>query len=107
MKRVISFTIAAALLASTAFADQYVNGYTRRDGTYVQGYTRSDRDSSYNNNYSTQGNQNPYTGEYGSNSRTYNDRTPEYNTRTYGNPGYERSNSSSSYGSNSLYRGLR
>ncbi|GFO59224.1 hypothetical protein GMST_15490 [Geomonas silvestris] len=94
-------------MAATCFADQYVNGYTRKDGTYVNGYTRSDSDSSYNNNYSTKGNTNPYTGESGTNSRTYNDRTPDYNTKTYGNPGYDNSygssGSKSGRKSNSLY----
>jgi len=87
------FTLVLVLLAIavTCFADQSVRGYTRKDGTYVNGYTRSDSDSSYNNNYSTKGNTNPYTGESGTNSRTYNDRTPEYNKKTYGNPGYESS----------------
>lgn len=82
------------VLLSTAVAcsaDEYVRGYTRKDGTYVNGYTRSDRDSSYNNNYSTRGNTNPYTGQSGTNTPTYNDRTPAYNNKTYGNPGYENS----------------
>lgn len=88
MKSLIALLILMAI-AATCFADQRVNGYTRKDGTYVNGYTRSDSDSSYNNNYSTKGNTNPYTGEEGSRPRTYNDNTPEYNTKTYGNPGYE------------------
>lgn len=98
-------TIATLLLllsfAGTAFADQWVNGYTRKDGTYVNGYVRSNSDSSYNNNWSVRGNSNPYTGESGTRSRTYNDRTPEYNNRTYGNPGYESGGSYGGYGSSS------
>jgi hypothetical protein len=62
-------TIIAALLSifvvSAAHADTYVNGYTRRDGTYVQGHYRSNANSTYNDNYSTRGNYNPYTGEAG------------------------------------------
>lgn len=50
---------------SPVFADTYVNGYTRRDGTYVQGHYRSSADSSRLNNYSTRGNYNPYTGQQG------------------------------------------
>lgn len=46
-------------------ADQYVNGYYRRDGTYVQPYHRSAPDNNFNNNYSSQGNINPYTGQEG------------------------------------------
>ncbi len=92
---ILTVVLVLLAIAATCFADQNVNGYTRKDGTYVNGYTRSDRDSSYNNNYSTRGNSNPYTGESGTNSRTYNDRTPEYNNKTYGNPGYDNSNGSS------------
>ena len=87
--KVLSIVLVLLALATISFADQSVRGYTRKDGTQVEGYTRSDRDSSYNNNYSTKGNTNPYTGDSGTNSRTYNDRTPEYNQKNYGNPGYE------------------
>jgi hypothetical protein len=39
-----------------------VRGYHRRDGTYVQPHMRSASDSSYNDNWSTYPNINPYTG---------------------------------------------
>ncbi len=81
---VLSILIASTLLSSTVFADTYVDGYTKRDGTYVSPHYRSSPDSSYNNNWSVEGNQNPYTGQYGSRSRTDNDRTPSYNFDTYG-----------------------
>src|SRR2546428_1010848 len=50
-----------------AFAgdDVYVHGYMRRDGTHVQPHMRSAPDSSYNNNWSTAPNVNPYTGQQG------------------------------------------
>ncbi|MDB5975189.1 MAG: hypothetical protein JWR07_1949 [Nevskia sp.] len=54
-----------ALLAVSAFADEYVQGYLRRDGTYVPGYNRTAPDGNPYNNYSTQGNTNPYTGRPG------------------------------------------
>ncbi|MEM5439163.1 hypothetical protein [Paraburkholderia diazotrophica] len=61
--------LAAVLLflsiTPSAFADQYVHGYTRRDGTYVNGYHRTEPDYTRNDNYSTRGNFNPYTGEPG------------------------------------------
>ena len=50
---------------STAMADQYVRGYYRRDGTYVQPHYRSDPDGYFWNNYSAYGNVNPYTGKRG------------------------------------------
>lgn len=93
--KVLTVMLVLLAITATCFADQSVRGYTRKDGTYVNGYTRSDSDSSYNNNYSTRGNTNPYTGESGTNSRTYNDRTPDSNIKTYGNPGYENSYGSS------------
>jgi hypothetical protein len=84
MKKLV-VVIGMVALAGLAHADQNVNGYIRQDGTYVQGYTRSTPDSSYNNNYSTSGNINPYTGSSGGNSQTYNDRSPNYNQGHYGN----------------------
>jgi hypothetical protein len=46
--------------------DTYVPGYTRSDGTYVQGHYRTLPDASRSNNYSSEGNVNPYTGRRGS-----------------------------------------
>jgi len=45
--------------------DEMVSGYTRSNGTYVQPYHRTAPDSNPYNNYSTQGNVNPYTGQIG------------------------------------------
>jgi len=42
-----------------------VRGYTKRDGTYVAPHRRTSPDTSKNNNWSTKGNQNPYTGKPG------------------------------------------
>ena len=84
----LALILAMVAFTGSAYAGEYVNGYTRSNGTYVQGYTRSSADSSYNNNYGTRGNSNPYSGSEGTRSPTYNDRTPSYNTQTYGNPGY-------------------
>ena len=54
-----------AVFASSAFADVYVRGYTRSDGTYVQPHYRSSPNSTTLDNYSTRGNTNPYTGKRG------------------------------------------
>lgn len=91
MKKFLLVVTLVLFIATQAIAG-YVNGYTRSDGTYVSGHYRSDSDSSYNNNYSTKGNVNPYTGQSGTKSRTFNDRTPNYNKKTYGNPGYLNNN---------------
>lgn len=53
------------LFGFCANADTYVHGYTRRDGTYVQPHYRSNNDGVRDNNWSTQGNINPYTGQQG------------------------------------------
>lgn len=51
---------------SLAFAkDVFVRGYYRSDGTYVQPHYRSRPDGNIFNNWSTKGNLNPYTGEWG------------------------------------------
>lgn len=42
-----------------------VRGYTRKDGTYVAPHRRSTPDGKFGNNWSTRGNQNPYTGKEG------------------------------------------
>lgn len=57
--------LAGCLMASAASAQVYVDGYTRQDGTYVQPHYRSAPDGNPYNNYSTQGNTNPYTGQQG------------------------------------------
>lgn len=56
--------------------DVPVRGYFRRDGTYVAPHWRSAPDSSYNNNWSTYPNVNPYTGQQGTNPPRVYDPTP-------------------------------
>ncbi|MDR5835423.1 hypothetical protein [Caballeronia sp. LZ034LL] len=46
-------------------SDQQVSGYTRSNGTYVEPYHRTAPDNTMYNNYSSQGNLNPYTGQTG------------------------------------------
>lgn len=70
----------AFLSVSSAEAQQWVNGYTKKNGTYVQGHYRSTRDGNPFNNYSTRGNRNPYTGQTGS-------VNPYRNNNTFGNYG--------------------
>jgi hypothetical protein len=43
----------------------YVRPYVRSDGAYVPGHYRSAPDGNPYNNWSTQGNVNPYTGQLG------------------------------------------
>lgn len=50
-------------------SDHTVSGYTRSNGTYVQPSHATNPDATRNNNYSTKGNMNPYTGTYGTKPR--------------------------------------
>lgn len=74
------YTIAGALLAAiatAASAQVHVDGYYRSNGTYVAPHYRSSPDSSRLNNWSTEPNVNPYTGQQGTESPypTYNSNT--------------------------------
>lgn len=52
-------------ICSIAFADTYVRGHYRNNGTRVEGHYRSDRNDSVADNWSTRGNINPHTGKPG------------------------------------------
>ena len=64
-------TLTAILLISLtsfslgALADQSVRGYIKQDGTYVAPSMRSSPNSYKFDNYSSEGNYNPYTGQPG------------------------------------------
>jgi hypothetical protein len=77
------------VLSSSAIADNYVKPYVRNDGTYVDGHYKSQADRNPYNNYSTQGNSNPYTGQAGS--RDPYQVQQEYRQPSY-NSGYGNSN---------------
>ncbi|UII28757.1 hypothetical protein LVD15_10120 [Fulvivirga maritima] len=62
MKNIIlTFLLLISFLTSTA--QVYVNGYYRKDGTYVKPHYRSNPDGNPYNNWSYPGNVNPYTGK--------------------------------------------
>jgi hypothetical protein len=77
--------LALALVASTltATAQTRVNGYTRKDGTYVAPYTRSDSNSTVRDNWSYRGNTNPSTGETGSSYYRSSPSSEYYNGGAY------------------------
>lgn len=97
--------------------DTWVNGYTRKDGSYVQGYYRTQQNSTRNDNYSTVGNTNPYTGKAGTKPRDsyYNSSSSNYSNSSYNNSGSRTYNNSqntysypSSYSSSrTIYTGPR
>ena len=60
--------LAATLVVATpalAQSSHYVRGYVTKNGTYVAPHYQTNPDSSRLNNWSTQGNYNPYTGKPG------------------------------------------
>jgi hypothetical protein len=82
MTKFLATLAALAVLQSAAMAQVYVNGYTRSNGTQVQGYYRTAPDSNPYNNYSTRGNVNPYTGQQG----TVNPNSGASDPAVYNNP---------------------
>lgn len=72
----ILLIITFSLISSVGFArDTYVRGYTKSNGTYVQGHYKTKSNNSLYDNYSTRGNTNPYTGKKGTkNPYKYSDR---------------------------------
>lgn len=67
MKRIGMLSLLMVIMSafSTANADQYVSGYYRNNGVYVQPHHQTAQDGNLYNNYTTRGNINPYTGEPG------------------------------------------
>jgi hypothetical protein len=62
MKLILALLISATAIPTLAAS---VKGYVRKDGTYVAPHYRSNPNSTKLDNYSTQGNVNPYTGQQG------------------------------------------
>lgn len=65
-------------IGSTNTSVRYQQGYTRKDGTYVQGHYKTSNNGTNHDNYSTRGNVNSYTGSYGSRARDYSSETYNY-----------------------------
>lgn len=74
----IIVTALLVIATSSALADQYVQGYTRKDGTYVTPHYQSAPNAQRSDNYSSQGNTNPYTGQRGTERNEYS-APPAYN----------------------------
>lgn len=75
-------TLVALSVAAPASAQGYhaVQGYTRSDGTYVAPHMQTNPDGNIYNNWSTQGNVNPFTGQAG----TVNPYAPSGSSNFYG-----------------------
>jgi hypothetical protein len=64
----VTIFIVLLSLVSVEARDVAVRGYTKDNGTYVQPHHRSSPNEYKNDNWSTSGNSNPYTGQSGTNS---------------------------------------
>ena len=68
MKNILKAVVVTSLLAAaigSATADSQVQGYITSNGTYVAPYVRTSPNATRLDNYSTQGNYNPYNGKMG------------------------------------------
>jgi len=93
-KSLLSLIVIFVSFFATAQGYTYVSGYTRSNGTYVEGYYRTLPNSTLNDNWSTIGNINPFTGAYGTRpGDSYYSNYSSYSTPSY---------SASSYTSSSL-----
>ena len=118
--KIVAFFLLSFLCSEYIMAQVHVQGYHRKDGTYVKSHYRSSPDSSPYNNYSYPGNTNPYTGKvatgntdtylknYSNNSSTYSNPTTTYRkpTSTYNNTTTYPSYNTNTYstGSNNSYK---
>lgn len=72
MQKLFAIGLAVLTLGTSMQAnaqDTYVDGYYRNDGTYVAPHYRTNPNDSRLDNWSTQGNTNPYTGSMGNQPR--------------------------------------
>lgn len=107
LSKVLLFIVCALYFAQAAKADTYVNGYYRRNGTYVAPHYRSDANGTKRDNWSTAGNVNPYTGRAGTKTYdSYNNYGGSYNNYGGRSSGYSQSGSLSG-NRNSLRRSNR
>ena len=92
MRRLMLAAGLAAILSATsahAWGQHYVQPYVNNNGTYVGGHYQTNPDNNRFNNWSTQGNVNPYTGQAGT-VNPYAIPRPSYRYGGYGYGGYGR-----------------
>lgn len=83
MKKLLySFALLVSGFCYSQTSQVWVNGYTKANGTYVQGYYKTVPNATATNNYSYTGNTNPNTGAVGT-KPLYNNSTPTENRTLY------------------------
>lgn len=67
MKKIILLVLSLVILSTAAHAKEShrVKPHIRKDGTFVPGHRRTNPDRSKSNNFSAEGNINPFTGKKG------------------------------------------
>src|SRR5580704_18553976 len=89
-----------------AFANQYVHGYTRSNGTYVRPYYRSSSNGTVRDNFSYRGNINPYTGAAGTNRYIHDKTSPYYQgPDSHGRVGHSGASDPQGYGEPATWPG--
>lgn len=104
------FLIAFLFTTALSFGQVSVRGYYRSNGTYVQPHQRTAPNYTRNDNYSTVGNTNPYTGKAGTVPRdsyyvaptTYTTPTT-YSSSSYSTPTYSSTYTPSTYSTPTTY----
>jgi hypothetical protein len=97
-------TILTTLNAQTNISTRYQNGYYKSsNNTYVQPHMKTSINSTNVDNYSTSGNNNPYTGSKGTRAQDYSPSSNNYgngqtiNTGSRGGQYYINSNGNKTY----------
>ncbi len=79
MKHLTTLLLASlTLMPLAASADKYVQGYTKKDGTYVQGYARASPNANRYDNYGSQSLGGTQRDELSSPNAAANKRNPVY-----------------------------
>ena len=81
MKHIAAAVLLTLSTASIA-ADTYTQGYTKRDGTYVQPHYSTAPNDTRTDNYGSRGNTNPYTGREGT-ADPYSTPAPRHDSNSY------------------------
>jgi len=95
MKKIVAIAVLSVVLPAGAHAQVQVDGYMRRDGTYVQPYVRSAPDDQKWNNYGS-GNGNGMSSPYSRDSDS--DGIPNFQDRDDDNDGTQDNQDNSQYG---------
>lgn len=85
--KIISALLSSLIICTPAFADRYVSGHVRSNGTYVQGRTQSSPDAYRYNNRGSETRGGSQRDELSSGSGATNRANPSYGSRDNDNDG--------------------